>query len=108
VAETLYILRPDYPRELRYPSGAIRLEIAELPRNVATHGRRWVFRAAKLSVPGCTCDIAFAMNYRWRMDELLHQSGFVLASETAAARIMNRLVRDGYAFARRATSRDWK
>jgi hypothetical protein len=91
-----YVLRRDFPRRLVYRQAALALEVVKQPlgRDAA-----WILPAKKVVRPE-TCVIATSRYGRFGFDAMMFQEGLVLENGTAAARIMERLVRDGFAVSR--------
>lgn len=81
------------PRRLLYRNGAIELEVV----NVEGEPFPWRFRARKLNQAQTAVDICIAVT-RWRLEQQLHSDGFdVEPTSSPAAKIMERLVHEGYA-----------
>jgi hypothetical protein len=96
---SVYALRPDFPRRLEYRDGACFLELVPGPLAEA-----WTFRARK--VPATTvCAITSSPYGRLALETVLRQ-GFVVQQGTAAARLLDRLVRERCATVRPANRRD--
>jgi hypothetical protein len=96
---SVYALRENFPRELKYRSAVCRLELAR-----GSIDGEWVLRARKI-VPSSYCEITSSRFGRYALQTIL-RSGFVVQEGTAAAKILDRLVQDGHAVKRHATRRD--
>jgi hypothetical protein len=96
---SVYALRPDFPRRLQYRDGNCFLELVPGPL-----GEAWTFRARKVPAT-TTCAITSSPYGRLALETVLRQ-GFVVEKGTPAARLLDRLVRDGCATVRPANRRD--
>jgi hypothetical protein len=96
---SVYALARDFPRELRYANSVIRLELA---RGEALD--QWVLRAKKVTPP-TFCQITDSRFGRYALETTL-RSGFVIQDGTPAAKLLDRLVTEGFATKRTANSRD--
>lgn len=96
---SVYALARDFPRELPYKDGLVRLELVR--GDVADE---WVLRAKKLVEP-TLCPIVSSRFGRYALETTLC-SGFVIQDDTAAAKVLDRLVQEGYASKRSANRRD--
>ena len=96
---SIYLLEEDFPRELRYADAVCRLEVVRGP-----HDGQWIFRARKY-IPPTDCDITSTrFGHRALLTTL--RSGFAVADDTPAAKVLDRLVQEGFARKRPATRRD--
>jgi len=91
--ERYCIIRP-IPPALHYLRASYLLEIVRQPHDTIPLNE-WVFRARKDGA-GTVCVIALAMVQRARLLEQL-DGGFEVESGTPAAKIMERLLKDGVA-----------
>lgn len=81
------------PHRLLYRDGAIELEIV----NLQGEPFPWRFRARRLNQAQSVLEICIAVS-RWKLDKRLHSEGFdVESAASPAAKIMKRLVHEGYA-----------
>ena len=95
----VYSLTSNFPRELKYRGAVCRLEIA--PGKVRDE---WVLRAKKV-VPSTFCDIAKSRYGRLALNTTL-RNGFAVEVGSPAAKILDRLVAEGFASKRPASRRD--
>lgn len=93
-----YSITRRLPPRLQYANGAIFFEIAELP---FLGSRQWVFQARKAQAEEATCVIATSVYGKSHLAERL-AGGFVLDEATPAGKIMERLVKEGFAIRRLA------
>lgn len=96
-----YSITRRLPPRLQYANGAIIFEIVEVP---FLGSRQWVFQARKVQAEASTCVIATSVHGQSHLAERL-AGGFVLDEATPAAKIMARLVNEGFA-TRRAARRE--
>jgi hypothetical protein len=95
----VYALSRDFPRELPYKDGIVRLELV---RGETADG--WMLRAKKVVEP-TICPIVCSRFGRYALETTL-RSGFVVEEGTPAAKLLDRLVQDGFATKRNASRRD--
>ncbi len=92
-SQSLYLVVRTFPRRLLYANGAVELECAENSRAACF---KWEFRARKLNRAGETCVITAHVS-RYRLEHQMRHEGFGCEHGTPAAKIMDRLVHEGYA-----------
>src|SRR5947207_518128 len=96
---SVYALAENFPRELNYPNAVCKLELVR-----GEHNGQWVLRAHKI-VPSTFCEITSSrFGYRALQAEL--RRGFVVQEGTPAAKLLDRLVQEGFATKRWANRRD--
>jgi hypothetical protein len=99
VPHSVYVLRQEFPRRLRFRDAICVLEFA-----AGSFPGESVFRARNLTRPG-VCEITSSRFGEFALAAILHR-GFVVEDSTPAARLMDRLVERGYASKRPANRRD--
>ena len=87
-------IRRRLPARLDYPGASYALECVR-QRHEALPMDEWVFRARKIQ-PESFCVLASAVPWRSRLEQLL-TDGFEVKRGTPAEKIMERLVREGFA-----------
>lgn len=100
---TKYCLRVGCVKRLRYRNAEVVLETVPIPKfGWATHDH-WVFRARRLGeTEDKVCILHETRLGRYYLEQELFRQGFVVADQTPAALILDRLVRDGHALSRPA------
>jgi hypothetical protein len=98
---SVYELAKNYPRKIHYASAVCELELVR-----GANEKEWIFRAKKVAPPRF-CEITKTRYGRYALETVLRQ-GFVVEDGTPAARILDRLVREGHATRRAASPRDMK
>ena len=91
-----YVLRRDFPRRLIYRNAVIQLEIV---KQSLGHDAEWILRAKKMVAPDF-CVLATSRLGKFGFDTTIFNEGFVLDDQSPAGKIMERLVREGYAVSR--------
>ena len=94
----VYVLSERFPRRVVYRDATIAFEIIRRPLG---GNSEWIFRARKLAPPA-VCELLTSRLGKYGLETTLFRSGFSLPDGTPAARLMARLVREGYATARPA------
>ena len=95
----VYQLAKNFPRELKYANAVCKLELVR-----GDMEGKWVFRARK-SVPPTYCEI-ISSRFGARALQTTLRNGFLVQEGTPAAKLLDRLVKDGFATKRWANRRD--
>jgi len=94
VAWARYKLARNYPRILFYRNAQVELEIVS---KEGLHREVWLLQARKREIGGTSLELASTIYGRDYLDVVLHQDGFTIKEGTPAARMMDHLVRAGWA-----------
>lgn len=95
----VYQLAENFPRELRYANAVCKLELVR-----GDLDGQWVLRARKF-VPPTFCEITSSrFGHRALLATL--RSGFLVPAGTPTEKLLDRLVKDGFATKRWASRRD--
>lgn len=89
-----YLLAANYPARLIYRNAAVELEIVS---NDGLNREIWALRARKLQPSGAALAIVDTNIGRDYLNVILHRDGFPLEVGSPAAKILERLVHEGYA-----------
>lgn len=95
----VYALVENFPHELRYANAVCKLEMVR-----GEFDSQWVLRARKF-VPPTFCEIT-SSRFGYRALQTTLRSGFVVQDGTPAAKLLDRLVKEGFATRRWANRRD--
>jgi len=95
----VYALAENFPRELRYANAVCKFEMVR-----GDLDGKWVLRARKF-VPPTFCEIT-SSRFGHRALQATLRSGFVVSADTPAAKLLDRLVQEGFATRRWANRRD--